>query len=288
MAHRVRLTAVLEQVARESIAAVEGGRLVRAALAGRAAGQQVVWAAGKAAAAMARGAACALGDDLTAGLVIDKAPHEPIARVRMRVAAHPLPDASSVAAGRALYAEASRLDPQDRALLLLSGGASSLLGAPLDGVPLAVLSDATRLLQRGGATIQEINIVRRHLGLVLGGRLAAAARGRIEVLALSDVVGDDPAAIGSGPASPDPSSLADALAAARRFALPETVLAALGSAAETPKPGDPLFARVTYRILANPHSLLAAAEAAVGLGIILAFYRNKETVNIDEMNLMRW
>lgn len=265
MARCVSLRRTLEAVAREAIAACEGGRLVEQALAG-ASPPEALWAAGKAAEAMARGALAALGE-VPAGLVIGKdAPGRvPLAHPTLeeRVAGHPVPDARSEAAACALEAAARRLSPDGRALLLLSGGASALLSAPLPPVTLEALRKTTRALVEGGARIDEINVVRRHLGRVLGGRLAQAAAGAIDVLALSDVIGDDPAAIGSGPASPDPSTLAEARALAARYGAPASVVHALGGALpETPKPGDACFERTSYRVLANPLTLRDAAAAA--------------------------
>jgi glycerate-2-kinase len=134
-------------------------------------------------------------------------------------------------------------------LLCLSGGASALLAATVEGVSLELLKRATSRLLEGGAPIGEINVVRRHLGAALGGKLAQATRAQLEVLALSDVVGDDPAAIGSGPASPDASTLDDAKQIARKYSLPD-VEAALAHAPETAKQ-----LQVPYRILASPRTL---------------------------------
>jgi hydroxypyruvate reductase len=216
---------------------------------------EVVWAVGKAAVAMACGAGARRGIVVTKAGGSDGAP----AGVELYEAGHPIPDERSAAATEALLAAADRLGPGEHALLLLSGGTSALVGGPLPGVALSTVQAATRALVAGGAPIGEINTVRRHLGAVLGGRLAVRARGTIEVLALSDVVGDDPAAIGSGPASPDPTTLADALAVAHRRGLPPELVRALHAVPETPKPGDPAFARVRYRILASPPSLREAA-----------------------------
>jgi hydroxypyruvate reductase len=272
MSHRVRLRDTLAALARQAVSAVEGGRLVSEALAQQGS-VDALWAVGKAAGAMARGATQVLGD--VPGLVIEKDVNVNVSvnvsvsvSVKRMLSAHPVPDARSEAAGRALNAEAQRLGPNQRAILLLSGGASSLASAPVDGVTLAQLTDATRALSRAGATIQEMNVVRRHLSLVAGGRLAQAARGRLLVLAFSDVIGDEPAAIGSGPASPDPSTVADAVGIARRYALSDELVRAIAAAPETPKPGDPAFSRVTYRLLANPRALLdAAARAVAGAGL---------------------
>lgn len=264
MARRVRLREALVEAARRSIGALCGQGLVRAALAGSAQGPCAVWAVGKAAPAMARGAADALGKALASGLVIARAPMggewvpAPLALLE---AAHPFPDERSVRAADTLLDAARALAPSERAILLLSGGASSLIGAPVEGLSLTALSAATRALLERGAPIGEINVVRRHLGRALGGRLAQACTGRLLVLAISDVAGDDLATIGSGPAAPDPSTREQALAIARRYALSAELQRALDSAGETPKPDDPIFSRVTSRVLAGPESLRATAAA---------------------------
>jgi glycerate-2-kinase len=148
-------------------------------------------------------------------------------------------------------------------MLCLSGGASALLALPIEGVSLAALAETTRRLVLGGAGIHEINAVRRRLGAALGGRLAAATSASLEVLALSDVIGDDPSTIGSGPASPDPTSRVEAAAIAARFGAPEEVMASIaGAAAETPAAAHPAFARVRFSVLASPASLRSAARAA--------------------------
>ena len=285
MAQRVRLRAPLVEAARRAIAKLGGAPLVCAALAGEPPGPRVLWAAGKAAPAMARGAAEALGDDLIGGLVIARAPlagETAPAPLQLFAAAHPFPDERSVRATDALLDAARRLGKNERAIFCLSGGASSLLGAPLSGLPVCALATATRALLDGGAPIGEINIVRRHLGRALGGRLAQASAGELEVLALSDVIGDDPAAIGSGPASPDPSTLDNARAIARQYRLSTEIEAALARAPETIKPGDPCFSRVRYRLLASPRTLLDAAAAEVGaLGLQVAAREELVTGSVE-------
>ncbi|MBS0241094.1 MAG: DUF4147 domain-containing protein [Proteobacteria bacterium] len=185
-------------------------------------------------------------------------------------ARHPMPDAASEeAAGRA-HAHAVSATARDHVLVLLSGGASSLWAMPA-GVDLATKTALTRGLLKSGADIHEMNTVRRHLSRIKGGRLAAAAHkaGRILTLAISDVPGDDPSTIGSGPTVPDPTTLADAVAVLDRLsprmsdlglAVPPAVREALADPAnETPKPGDPSFARAEYRIIATPRASLGRA-----------------------------
>jgi glycerate-2-kinase len=249
VSQRVRLI----EVARSAIAACDGRALVRPALAD--ARVTNVWAIGKAARAMALGVADALG--LPAELVIGK-----------EDAGHPIPDERSVRACEEVLRAAAATDESSRVLLLLSGGASSLVGAPIDGVSLDELREATRALTRSGAPIGEINAVRRRLSRLGGGKLARATRGTIEVLALSDVIGNDPAAIGSGPASPDPTTLDDALAIARARGLGAGVIEQLERAPATLRPGDPAFERVRYRVLADPLALLdAGVRAATDAGL---------------------
>jgi glycerate-2-kinase len=226
----------LKEAALQTVAALGGERLVRES--NCRAGE--VWAVGKAACAMARGSG-------GRGIVITKQA-EAVDGFEVYEAAHPFPDERGVLATRRLLERAR--EATGEVLLCLSGGASALLAAPVEGVSLEVLRRATRALLEGGAEIGEINIVRRHLGAALGGKLAQATRAELTVLALSDVVGDDPAAIGSGPASPDPSTVADALAVAQRWGLDAEVTAALARAPETPKE-----TRARYRILASPLTL---------------------------------
>jgi glycerate-2-kinase len=261
------LRETLVTAAREAVARLSGERLVMEALERSPPPQQVVaWAVGKAARAMMRGARLALEQQLVWGIVVEKsggAPPTPLAtNIRAIGAGHPLPDARSVAAAAALFADGAGLLKGHRVLLLLSGGASALIGAPIAGISLADLRDTTTALLRGGATISEMNVVRRHLGKALGGRLAQATPAFIDVMALSDVAGDAPHAIGSGPASPDPSTLAEATSVAKRYGAPAKVIEALQrSIPETPKPGDEICQRVTFQVLASPQALVEAAAA---------------------------
>jgi len=188
-----------------------------------------------------------------------------------REAGHPLPDEASVSASGEMLALAKAATADDLVVVLLSGGASANLTFPAPGLTLADKQAVSRALLRSGADINEINTVRRHLSQIKGGKLAAAAfPARIVTLAISDVPGDAPAAIGSGPTVPDPSTLADALAVVERYrlALPDQVMAALRDPAnETLKPGDPVFANTTYRIIATARdSLAAAAKQAADAG----------------------
>jgi hydroxypyruvate reductase len=237
-------------------------------------GRVVLIAAGKAAATMARAAETVLGDRLAEGLAVDTAPPgRPLARTRLVVAGHPVPDERGEAAARAVEGLAHGLGGSDLLLLLLSGGASALLPAPCAGISLADKARTTSLLLRAGATIQELNAVRKHLSRLKGGGLArAAAPARVVALVLSDVVGDDLSTIGSGPVAPDPTTYADALAVLKERGVlaevPPAVRARLeaglrGEAPETPKPGDAVFRRVATRIVgSNRLTVEAAAREA--------------------------
>jgi hydroxypyruvate reductase len=187
-------------------------------------------------------------------------------------ARHPTPDEGSVRAAERSLALVATATSRDLVLVLLSGGASALWAAPAAGLTLADKTGLSRGLLKCGADIHEMNTVRRHVSRIKGGRLRKATAAPMLTLAISDVPGDDPATIGSGPTVPDPTTLADArgVLARRRPAmqalgltLPPAVDAALNDPAnETPKPGDPAFATAEYRIVATPAAALAAAAAA--------------------------
>jgi glycerate 2-kinase len=240
-------------------------------------GRLVLVAVGKAAVAMARAAESVLRSRLHEGIAVAPAPGPGLRRVRLLLSSHPLPDDRGEQAGREVEALARSLGKDDRLLLLLSGGASALLPAPVAGVTLEDKARTTGLLLRAGASIHELNAVRKHLSRLKGGGLArAAAPATVSTLILSDVVGDDLATIASGPASPDPTTYADALAVLRRRGVldqvPRTVLRHLeagerGEVEETPKPGDSLFATVRTRIVgSNRSSVEAVAREARRLG----------------------
>jgi glycerate-2-kinase len=275
----------LAEIFRHALIAVDAGELVRRALrwngdALEVAGDRLapaerllVLAAGKAAAAMAGAVEAVAGDRIARGLAVTRDGCEvPLRRVRLRSAGHPVPDARSEASAREALAFVEAAAPGDRLLVLLSGGASSLLACPAQGLALEDLATATRLLLAAGADIEETNAVRKHLSALAGGWLARRARPhRIDVLALSDVPGDRIDVIGSGPFAADPSSYADALAILRRRGvlggLAERVRAHLeaglrGERAETPKPGDPDLARIRHLLLATNRTAVAAAAAA--------------------------
>jgi glycerate 2-kinase len=180
-------------------------------------------------------------------------------------AGHPVPDEAGLAGTERALKLADAAGEQDLVLVLLSGGASANWIAPVSGISLAEKQATTRALLRSGANIGEINCVRKHLSRIKGGRLARRAHpAKIVTLAISDVPGDDPAVIGSGPTVPDPTTLADARAIVGKYRLdlPQNVTRALSDPGnESPKPDDGIFAETTYRILARPADALAAAQA---------------------------
>jgi hydroxypyruvate reductase len=183
-------------------------------------------------------------------------------------ARHPVPDQAGQEAAQQILDLARGLGPQDQLVCLVSGGGSALLTLPAAGLTLADKQAVTQALLRSGATIGEINTVRKHLSAIKGGRLAAAAApARVVSLAISDVPGDDPAVIASGPTVPDPTTFADARAVLAKYGItePKAVMAHLAAARdETPKPGDPVFANTRFELIASPQqALAAAAEAAL-------------------------
>jgi glycerate 2-kinase len=240
-------------------------------------GRLVLVAAGKAAGPMAAVAEEILGPQLSQGLAVCPASW-PLRRTELRLAGHPLPDARGEAAADEVERLAAGLGREDLLLLLLSGGASALLPAPVAGVSLEDKAEVTRLLLRGGATIHEMNAVRKHLSRLKGGSLArTAAPARVAALVLSDVVGDDLSTIASGPVAPDPTTHADAwsVLAARGMGgqVPDAVRAHLqagirGDVPETPKPGDALFRSVDTTVVgSNRLSVAAAAREARRQGL---------------------
>jgi hydroxypyruvate reductase len=188
-------------------------------------------------------------------------------RVRMIEAGHPIPDAAGLEGADRALALADSAGENDLVLVLMSGGASANWIAPADGVPFQDKQAVTRALLRSGANIGEINTVRKHLSRIKGGRLARHAHpAKLVTIAISDVPGDDPSAIGSGPTVPDLTTLSDARAIVTKYKLdvPESVIRALNeSKNETPKPGDFVFAGSQFILAARPAEAMQAAEAAV-------------------------
>jgi len=232
----------------------------------------VVVGAGKATASMARAVEQRLGSRLQSGFVVVKYGHVvPTRRIVVAEAGHPVPDRSGQRAAARLCAMAAELGRRDLLIVLLSGGASSLLPAPVAGVTLADKQRTTHELLRCGASIREINTVRKHLSRIKGGRLAELTEATVVTLILSDVLGDDLSAIASGPTVPDPTTYQDAVAILKRNriwrALPQRVRQHLdrgcqGFASETPKPGSSLFRRVHHHIVGNNAATVTAVIRA--------------------------
>ena len=231
------------------------------------AGRTVVVGAGKAAATMAQAVEDHWSGPLE-GLVVTRYGHRvPTERIEVVEAAHPVPDAGGREAAARILSLAEGLSAEDLALCLISGGGSALLTLPAKGIELTDKQAMTGALLRSGAAIGEINCVRKHLSAIKGGRLGAACHpARVVSLLISDVPGDDPAVIGSGPTVPDPTTFADALAVLTKYVIaePAAVIQHLQRGEEeTPKEGDPRLADAETRIVATPAmALAAAAEAA--------------------------
>jgi glycerate 2-kinase len=233
-------------------------------------GRTLVVGAGKAAAAMALAVEQHWPADAPLdGLVITRYQHGLLTnRIAVIEAAHPVPDQSGEKAAQEIFRRVRALGKDDLCLVLVSGGGSSLLSLPAEGITMEDLRATTRELLRCGAPIQEMNTVRKHLSAIQGGRLAAASRAPVLALLISDVTGDDPTHIASGPCAPDPTTYHDALDILQRYEIkaPRSVAehltrGARGDAIETPKPGDPLFKRVENRVIATAHDALEAAAS---------------------------
>jgi hydroxypyruvate reductase len=237
-------------------------------------GRTVVVGAGKAAASMAEAVEAHWpADKPLSGLVVTRYAHGGnTKRIEVVEAGHPMPDANGYAAAGRIIEMVKGLTADDLVLCLVSGGGSALLTAPPTEVPLAAKQAVTKALLLGGAAIGEINCVRKHLSAIKGGRLAlAAAPARVKTLIISDVPGDDPATVASGPTIPDPTTRQDALAVLAKYNLvvPPSVTRWLNNpASETAKPGDPAFAHVENVVIATAQTALdAAAKAARKAGV---------------------
>jgi glycerate 2-kinase len=232
-------------------------------------GRLVILAAGKAAGSMTQVAEQRyreLPQDRLAGLAVTRHGYgRPTERIPVIEAGHPVPDKIGLSAAKRALALADAVDANDLVLVLLSGGASANWIAPAPGITLEAKQAVTRALLRSGANIGEMNAVRKHLSRIKGGRLSERAYpAKVVTLAISDVPGDDPTVIGSGPTVADPTTLADAREIVRRYRLelPDSVAHALNdSVNETPKPGDDIFRGSDYRIVARPADALRAAAA---------------------------
>lgn len=252
---------VLRALFDDAVASADPRRVLAAHLPHPPRGRAVVVGAGKAAAVMAAALEDAWPQVALEGTVVTRYGHAvPTARIEVLEAAHPVPDENSERAARRMLERVRGLGPSDLVIALISGGGSSLLALPAPGVTLAQKQAVNRALLASGASIHEMNAVRKHLSAIKGGRLAlAAAPARVVTLAISDVPGDDPSIIASGPTVADPSTNADVRAIAARYgvSLPQAL-------SETPKPDD-LTSDV--RLIATPAMALeAAAQRARELG----------------------
>jgi glycerate 2-kinase len=272
-----------DRILRAAVAAADPGAAVRAMLrrdgdtlrVGEAApfdlrrGRLWIVGAGKATPRMAEAALAVLGSEVAGGVVTTKHRHAlPLERLAVWEAGHPLPDSHSLAAAAETLRLVRGASADDLVLCLLSGGASSLWAAPPPQITLTELRRTIDALLRSGAAIGETNVVRRHLSRLAGGRLAAATPARVATLALSDVIGSEPAAIGSGPTVGDASSFGDALDVLRRCRVdtPPAVRAylqagAAGEVEDTLAPGDPRLERASFHIVADLRAALDGARA---------------------------
>ena len=250
-------------------------------------GRTIVIGAGKAGGSMAQAVEAFWPPDAPLeGLVVTRYHHTPprpeglVQRIELVEAAHPVPDAAGLLAAQRILAMVQGLTPDDLVLCLISGGGSALLTLPADGLTLADKQRINGALLDSGANISEMNCVRKHLSRIKGGRLAAAcAPARVVTLTISDVPGDDPSIIASGPTVPDATTCADALAILTRYRieLPAAVLAQLGSGAlETPKPGDAVFTGHEVHMIATPQQSLEAAAAVARAAGLNAYILSDE------------
>ena len=260
-----------------AVAAADPLNVVAQHLPGRPAGKTLVVGAGKAAASMAHAVELAWPDDVPLeGVVVTRYAHGMATRrIRVVEAGHPVPDEAGEAVASEILTRVSQLTADDHLIVLISGGGSSLLSLPVPGVSMTDLKAVTTALLKSGAPITDMNIVRKHLSQIQGGRLAAACKAPITALIVSDVAGDDPSAIASGPTCPDASTYQDALDILQRFNVtaPAAVRAQLqaglhGAVEETPKPGSAVFDWITNTVIATAHqSLQASADFFLDRGI---------------------
>ncbi|MGA3302478.1 MAG: glycerate kinase [Methylovirgula sp.] len=255
-----------------AVAAADPARVLARYLPPQPEGRTIVIGAGKAAASMARAFEAVWPGDYS-GLVVTRYGYTvPLQKIEVIEAAHPVPDAAGLDGARKILGGVDGLSKDDLVVCLISGGASSLLPLPLEGLDLADEQAIGKALLNCGATISEMNCVRRHLSAIKGGRLARACYpAHLVTLMISDIPGDSPADIGSGPTIADPTTCADALAIIARYdiAIPDKIRAILESGrGESVKPGDPSLAGSEARMIATPQMALdAAAEVARKKGV---------------------
>jgi len=252
-----------------AIAAADPLKILPSHLPNPPSGKTLVVGAGKAAASMALAVERHWPAEAPLeGLVITRYRHGlPTRRIRVVEAGHPVPDENGVSAAKEILEQVAALGERDLLLALISGGGSALLGLPVQGVGMEALRATTRALLNSGAPIQDINVVRKHLSAIQGGRLAAVCRAPVLALIVSDVTGDDPTHIASGPCAPDPTTYRDALNVLERYGIaPEAEIrthlerGTRGEIPETPKPGEALFERVENLIIGSAYQALQAAE----------------------------
>lgn len=227
-------------------------------------GRTVIIGAGKASGAMAKALEDAWDGPLDGVVVTRYGYRLPTERLEVVEAAHPVPDAAGREAAQRIFKAVQGLTEDDLVLALISGGGSALLAAPAEGISLEDKQAVNKALLASGATISEMNTVRKHLSAIKGGRLARAAYpAKVVALMISDVPGDDASIIASGPTVPDPSTNADAIAIVEKYGidLPANVRQVLETIEETPKPGDKCFDRVENVMIATPQASLEAAAA---------------------------
>ena len=249
-----------------AVAAVSPARCLAAQLPPAPRGRTLVIGAGKAAASMAQALEAAWQGPLS-GMVVTRYGHgAPTRHIEVIEASHPVPDGVGREAAQRMLDSVKGLTADDLVICLISGGGSALLALPAPGVSLEEKQAINRALLKSGATITEMNCVRKHISAIKGGRLAAAAApAQVVTLSISDVPGDDPSVIASGPTVPDPTTCADALAVLHKYEIdvPASVLGLLESGkSETPKPGDACFANTQVVTLATAQTALQAAAAA--------------------------
>ncbi|WP_260928319.1 glycerate kinase [Novosphingobium sp. 9] len=261
--------ALLRQLFEAAVERAAPGGAIAPLLPTKPKGRCVVIGAGKASAAMAAAVDAAWPDVELTGLVVTRDGYAvPAGRIEIIEASHPVPDARSEEAAHRILAMVQGLEPDDLVLALISGGGSALMVFPAPGITLADKQEINRQLLASGATIQEMNTVRKHLSAIKGGRLAAAAApARVVSLVISDIPGDDPGSIASGPTVADTSTIDDvrAILARRSIVLPASAQAVIDSGAETPKPGE--IAEDIRMVAAPALSLAHAADVARAAGI---------------------
>jgi len=266
-----RARAALRAVFDAAVAAADPSVMLARHLPPRPAGRCVVVGAGKSAALMAAALEAAWPDVALGGVVVTRYGHAaPTRRIEVIEASHPVPDANSERAARRILGAVQGLGTDDLVIALMSGGGSALLALPAAGLTLADKQEVNRALLASGGGISDMNAVRKHLSAIKGGRLAAAAYpARVVTLAISDVPGDDPAVIASGPTVGDPTRFADAREVLARYGIapsPAVAERLAEDADETPKPGD--LAHAEFHLIATPGmALRQAAEAARELGL---------------------